>query len=151
MSAPSSTARFFETQAVLPTWVHSPQGASITLVGRSGEEHLSNVFIAKSCRGYFDDVVQFAFKRGLLDSDSHSSLFSALRSLAVPREKRVLLMRDFAPYSFSFQTYRLVGGEWRDSYNGGLIYYGAGDTGVDAPNFSVRIGPDLPEGWSINT
>jgi hypothetical protein len=33
---------------------------------------------------------------------------------------------------------------------GGLIYYGAGETGIGAPQFSVRLIADK-EGWEINT
>lgn len=38
---------------------------------------------------------------------------------------------------------------WRRWFNGGLVYFGTGDTGVDK-QFTVRVG-DTSEGWSIHT
>ena len=40
--------------------------------------------------------------------------------------------------------------EYARWFNGGLIYYGKGDSGVGEPQLSVRIG-DTSEGWSIHT
>jgi hypothetical protein len=37
------------------------------------------------------------------------------------------------------------------SFNGGLLFFGAGDDGVGSPNFSVRLGDNLQAGWSIHT
>lgn len=93
--------------------------------------------------GYLDEVLDFAEKRGLLDD-----LMGRLAYLAERGEKDKLtrLGKDWAPYSFTFQHFR---GD-QPWINGGLIYYGPGDTGVGAPQFSVRIG-DTREGWSVNT
>lgn len=93
--------------------------------------------------GYLDEVLAFAWKRGLSDQ-----FYSRLEYLAErgPNDKRTVLGKDFAPFSFTFQHFR---GD-QPWINGGLIYYGPGDTGVSAPQFSVRIG-DSKEGWSVNT
>lgn len=40
---------------------------------------------------------------------------------------------------------------WRFWFNGGLIFHGAGDSGVGAPTFSVRLGNCSRAGWSVNS
>lgn len=64
---------------------------------------------------------------------------------------RCNLFKDFAPYSFAFTIERkMPDGDFLFQFNGGLIYFGAGDSGVGMPQLSVKIG-DLDEGWSIHT
>lgn len=64
---------------------------------------------------------------------------------------RVTLFSDHAPYSFEFVVNRIApDGTERFLFNGGLLYYGRGDTGVSTPQFSVRIGA-TSEGWEIHT
>jgi hypothetical protein len=56
-----------------------------------------------------------------------------------------------APYSFYFvMECRRPDGTYAMWFNGGLIYFGEGDTGVGAPQFSVRIGT-TEEGWEVHT
>lgn len=80
-----------------------------------------------------------------------------------PEEQKTvcLLYTDFAPYSFGFTMYRLVSedGQKKEKrwFNGGLIYYGPGDTGVDGPQFSVSlegafgVGRANKHRWEVNT
>jgi len=63
-----------------------------------------------------------------------------LRSIG--KKRPVMLFKDFAPYSFLFDAGFIYGG---------MIYHGPGDTGVEFPTLSVRLGPDLSEGWSLHT
>lgn len=63
---------------------------------------------------------------------------------------RCRLMTDHAPHSFFFIMQRLADGTWHDWFSGACVWYGTGENGVGAPQFSVRLG-DLEAGWSINT
>lgn len=91
-----------------------------------------------------------------------------------PTKCLVLLGYDSSPLSFSVQWFwrkgktlwtpelcrshfKDYGPGWgwiEENYdrwlNGGLIFYGDGDSGVGGPQFSVRIG-STEAGWSINT
>lgn len=50
------------------------------------------------------------------------------------------LYTDMAPYSFGFTIYkRQQDGSLQRWFNGGLIYYGPRETGVDSPQFSVSL------------
>jgi hypothetical protein len=58
-------------------------------------------------------------------------------------------------YSFYFRMLKrqpdgLMPGSYAYWFNGGMIYYGPGDTGVGAPQYSVRLGA-TDEDWTINT
>jgi len=67
------------------------------------------------------------------------------------RETKCVLYHDFAPHSFGFDMMlRGKDGEWKRWYNGGLIFFGDGETGVGGPQYSVRIG-GTSCGWSIHT
>jgi hypothetical protein len=147
---------FSPTEPVLFEGTNVLHVAKPILVRASSTEQLNNVFVADSAQKRLLETVEFARGRGILGgagivSEPPNCLFQALQRLSIPKEKRVLLYNDFSQHSFLFQTYRETESGWVGSYNGGLIYYGAGDTGVSAPTFSCRIGSDLPEGWSINT
>ena len=94
--------------------------------------------------GYLAEVFAFADRRGIRDD-----LVGMLNYLAQrrPGDRRTRLGKDFAPWSFTFQHFR--GDEpW---INGGLIYYGPGDQGFGAPQFSVRMPNETKEGWSSHT
>jgi hypothetical protein len=69
-----------------------------------------------------------------------------------PTHTRCLLFKDWSPLSFGFlMELKQKDGSYKRWFNGGCIFYGNGDVGFDAPQFSVRIGNDLKAGWSINT
>lgn len=120
---------------------------------------------------YFESVKAFAKSRGLeaqlqekLDYLDHYACKDPNDPTddRAPDATRCLLFKDFAPYSFEFVMERKVNVagtkdedragtfEYRRWFNGGLIYFGAGDTGAGAPQLSVRIG-STDEGWSIHT
>lgn len=65
---------------------------------------------------------------------------------------RVTLYKD-GRRNFYFQIERKIPeeDEWEVILEGGLIYYGKGDTGVGAPQFSVRLGNEDREEWRVNT
>lgn len=88
--------------------------------------------------GYLDEVLAFAARRGLTDQ-----LMGCFERLDQAHSR---LFTDYAPHSFLFEEFL----DKPPTIHGGLIYYGPGDSGVGAPQFSVRIG-DTSEGWSIHT
>lgn len=95
---------------------------------------------------YMKNVLDFAKKRGILGDFMQRLQY--LNDYAGDRSKGCQLSKDFAPFSFNIVMLDAKGGRW---WNGGLIYYGKGDTGVEAPQLSVRIDSDLKEGWNINS
>ena len=63
-----------------------------------------------------------------------------------------LLYTDFAPLSFGFvMQLRQEDGSYKNWFNGGLIWFGPGDTGVGLPQLSVRLGDTSKAGWSVHT
>jgi hypothetical protein len=72
-----------------------------------------------------------------------------------------VLFNDFAPHSFEFVMLRVVteGEEKKEKrwFNGGLIYFGPGESGVSAPQFSVSLdgcfgtGKGNQHRWSVHT
>lgn len=95
-------------------------------------------------QNYFDSVMAFAKERGL--QNQLQEKLDWLGNYAGEGKTTCCLYKDFAPYSFEFVM--MKGDErW---FNGGLIYFGRGDTGVGMPQLSVRIG-DTDEGWSVHT
>lgn len=123
---------------------------------------LWSLYIVPQAEEHLARVAAFAHSRELLVSTPRTSwrcLEGVLRSLDDRTHTRTVLSWDFAPYSFSFQTYvwsRRNGmanarNEWDPATGGGVIYHGPGSDGVSAPEFSVHIGSGLSEGWSIHT
>ena len=110
---------------------------------------------------YFDKVVTFAKEKGLYESDNPDvqtlkRCFDRMNQWIENRPgTRVILFKDFAPYSFEFalQKNNKFGHEsgWSTIMNGGLIFHGRHDNGGDgsAPTFSVNLTP--VDGWSIHT
>ena len=109
------------------------------------KERFKTADLSRVADTYMEKVLTFAEKRGLLEN-----LQKKFGQMAFPtffgKPCTTRVSKDFSPYSFYFETYvgdRLV-------LSGGLIYYGPGESGVDAPQLSVRIG-DLTEGWEVHT
>lgn len=88
-------------------------------------------------------VKEFAAKRGLLEK-----LEEELARLDnwFGAKLKTTLFPDFAPHSFFFILEDAKG----VVMNGGLIYFGPGDTGIGGPQYSVRLG-ETTEGWSVHT
>lgn len=64
---------------------------------------------------------------------------------------KCLLFKDFAPFSFDFVMHvRQQDGTYKRWFNGGLIYYGPNQDGVNL-QFSVRLGDTREADWTINT
>jgi hypothetical protein len=111
---------------------------------------------------YFEEVIEFAKKKGLYESDNPDvqtlkRCFDRMNQWIEnrPGNIRVALYKDFAPYSFQFSLQKndKFGHEsgWTTIMNGGLIFHGSHDNGGDgsAPTFSVNLTP--VDGWSIHT
>ena len=117
---------------------------------------LSRVFISEHMVSHLLDALSFATARNLLWDDPNSrvrlSLGDGLKYLNANDDIRraVVLSGKDGQYGFSLSAYVWRSSAWAHSYNGGLLYYGSGDSGVGGPNFSVRIG-SVAEGWNIHT
>jgi Domain of unknown function (DUF4120) len=109
---------------------------------------------------YFEEVVAFAKKVDLYDTDSNASLKNRLDYLARYGGKkpdgtdktRARLFKDGAPYSFGFVIEAQDdNGEWNAWFNGGLLFHGPhdGHGSGSAPTFAVSLTPTT--GWSIHT
>lgn len=101
---------------------------------------------------YFNKVKLFAEKRGLAEQLQNKLDYLDTYAEHGDRGATICyLYSDFAPQSFEFEMMkRNDKGDYEHWFSGGLIYFGSGDTGVGAPQFSVRIG-NTNEGWSIHT
>lgn len=106
---------------------------------------------------YLEAVKAFADRRGPEIRKILEDRLSYLDGYAGKERTRCHLFPD-GPHSFNFLMERknetLSTEQGREIYdrwfNGGLTYYGAGDSGVGSPQFSVRLVADK-EGWEINT
>lgn len=99
-----------------------------------------------------EEVIEFAKENGLFDQFKDRVLehFQHYNGY----EHRVLLNKDFAPYSFGFSLYmqnREDPDKWDFWFNGGVIFHGPHDNGGDGgpPTYSVSLNPTI--GWSIHT
>jgi hypothetical protein len=103
------------------------------------------------CDLYLTDVKAFATRTGQLEQ--LDKLLDWLANYGgTPTHCRVLLSKDFAPYSFGFVIYRrFEDGTEREWMSGGLIYHGAHDGhGSGAfPTLAVTLSPT--DGWEIHT
>jgi hypothetical protein len=94
---------------------------------------------------YFDSVVKFAQEAGLYD-DLKKQLDFLSGFGGDPEKVECELYKDFAPQSFYFN---MMKGDKR-WFNGGLLYFESGDSGVGLPQLSVRIG-STKRGWEVHT
>jgi len=101
----------------------------------------------ESCKERLEKTKQFAKEQGLLDQ-FEGQLKHLERFFDNEGQGSAIcyLYNDHSPYSFYFEIER----SGRIVCNGGLIYYEKNDSGVDAPQHSVRINTDH-RGWQINT
>ncbi len=109
------------------------------------------------CEDYLKSVRKFAQETGQVDKlqDRLNYLARFACDPANPsgalEATKCVLFKDSAPNSFLFDMLKKGSdSKYRFWFNGGLIYYGQNDSGVGAPQFSVRVsGSD--SGWEINT
>ncbi len=111
------------------------------------------------CEEYLQSVREAADKLGL--RENLEEYLTDLETYACPLGEdqnvvdltytRCVLWKDFAPFSFYFiMEKKQKDGSYARWFNGGMIFYGAGETGVGAPQYSCRLG-STKAGWSINT
>jgi hypothetical protein len=98
---------------------------------------------------YLKEVVSDALELGLF-----SELAEGLSDLARQGDKEwvVKLYKDFAPLSFAFSAgrYDKESGEFKQVYNGGLIYQGPNVPGDGSfPSLSVSLHSNT--GWFVHT
>lgn len=102
---------------------------------------------------HYQNVLIFATETSQLEQLQEQLEY--LRSYAcheTPEDTRCELYKDFAPYSFYFVMYKKnkQTGEYQRWFNGGLLWFNNGETGVNGPQYSVRLG-ELTRGWQIHT
>lgn len=106
---------------------------------------------------HFTDIERFAKEVGALEN-----LRERLQYLGTYAQNggekitRCKLFKDWADLSFAFMIQILENGEWRDWFNGGLIYSGPGrPSNGSAPQMTVSLDPDAASGakhmWSVHT
>ena len=107
--------------------------------------------IHESAQAHFDNVKVFAERRGLTEKlQVRLDWLGDYACHGDTGKTKCILYRDFAPYSFEFvMLIRNKKGEYERWFNGGLIYFGKGDTGVDT-QLSVRF-DNSGEDFEIHT
>lgn len=104
--------------------------------------------------GKLDKVREFAERTGQTKSLQENLDYLGSYACNSGRQTRCLLYPDFAPESFFFRMELKQENEPDTEYKpwfvGGCIYFGTHDTGVGAPQFSVRLDTGK-SGWSIHT
>jgi len=110
--------------------------------------------IVDNTDGYLDSVREFAARTNQTEKLQKQLDYLGGYACNDGRQTRCLLYRDFAPQSFAFMMQLKREDEpcsaYRDWFNGGLIYYGAGENGVSDPQFSVRL-DSSSQGWEVHT
>ncbi len=100
--------------------------------------------------GYLDEVRKFAKK---INMDKQLQKELDYLSSYSGNDTRCILMKDFAPYSFTFLMQKEAkDGEYQDWFNGGLVFHGQHDSygsGGGAPTFATCVTP--MNGWSVHT
>jgi hypothetical protein len=106
----------------------------------------------ENCQEYFNQVKQFAIDNNLLENFEKTMNYLDTYAEGEERGKtRCKLYKDFAPNSFEFVMERRCNiGEYHFWFNGGAIFYSAGENGVSGPQYTVRLDCEK-SGWSIHT
>ena len=96
--------------------------------------------ISTEDKEYFDSVMVFASH----SIDRTIKFMGKLRQLNSGKRK-VVMFRDFAPYSFVWKE------DGPHGLTGGLIYFGGSEDGSGEPQFSVSLSGRTDERWEIHT
>lgn len=99
----------------------------------------------KATKARLQECINKAEEKGLIVNLMDK--LSYLEGYAGERSKGCRMYADRAPFSFEFVMLDANGARW---FNGGLLYYEAGDQGFGSPQFSVRL-VGTSEGWEIHT
>ena len=100
---------------------------------------------------YLVKVWEFAETTGQLDSLKKALEYAGGKTFFC-RPAKLVLFKDFAPFSFEFTIQYLNDeNQWVYGMNGGIIYHGKHDNGGDggAPTYSVNITPQ--NGWGVHS
>ena len=112
------------------------------------------LIVPEEIKEYFAEVKQFARDNRLVEAFDRDILRLHLYgcSWEDPDRCRVVLGRDFAPYSFTMVIeMRQADGSYKMLFNGGVIFHGPHDNfgSGQAPTFSVSL--DNRIGWQMHT
>jgi hypothetical protein len=105
------------------------------------------------CQEYLGEVRAQADKMGMRGSLEKQLEYLATYACHTDLENtRCDLFKDFAPLSFGFTMYVKdeKTGEYKRWFNGGCLFYNAGESGVSGPQFSCRL-DSRESGWTIHT
>lgn len=111
--------------------------------------------VRENCKAYLEDVKAFARRTG-----QHDRLQEKLVYLIRYGGKdsdgndkfKVVLDKDFAPYSFSLLWYlRAKDGSWEFCMEGGMIYHGPHDGHGSGATPALAVTLQPTDGWSIHT
>ena len=101
--------------------------------------------------GFIQDHLD-RFEAGLDEQFRFESQLEILNNGHREGSQRVLLFDDFAPLSFGFMVQvKDREGDWKDRYNGGLIFHGGHDSFGDGGPPSYNISLTAVHGWSLHT
>lgn len=109
--------------------------------------------IVDNTNGYLEEVKASTPAQEIKGHMSLTEMLAYLDTYANHRDTRCVLFKDFAPLSFAFtmEVRKSPEEEYRQWFNGGLIFHGDHDGGGDGgdPTLSVNLNP--MEGWSVHT
>ena len=120
-----------------------------------GDKEYGNVFVHETANDTFHKCVELATKIGKLynpnswNRDSFGDYMDYMEGYSgFPHYWK--LWKD-NEYGFYFNLFmRNEDKEWRMWFNGALLFFGKGDSGVSGPNFSVRM-DSSDSGWCMHT
>jgi len=110
--------------------------------------------VSENCINYLSETRDFAKSVGLLnDLEAQLSYLSGYACRDEETDRTICnLYPDFAPHSFYFvmELKNEETKEYNRWFNGGLIFFNAGESGVSGPQYTVRL-DSSKSGWSIHT
>jgi len=130
----------------IPSLIKSILDADLEARILVGGGHVAFTVVAKldkistEDKEYFDSVMVFASH----SIDRAIKFMGKLRQLNSGKRK-VVMFRDFAPYSFIWKE------DGPHGLTGGLIYFGSNEDGSGEPQFSVSLSGRTDERWEIHT
>jgi hypothetical protein len=105
------------------------------------------------CPEHLEAVRAFADQLGAAARQNLEDQLAYLANYGGAGKSVCRLIKDFAPYSFTFGMFRVPpdGGPPVYWFNGGLIYHGPGSSGGAYPTLAVDVSDDPKPHWSIHT
>ena len=110
--------------------------------------------VNEDCIGHLAEAREFAMDLGLLENLEGQLDYLSNYACGEEETNRTIcdLYTDHSPHSFYFvmNIKDKETGEYKRWFNGGLIFFNAGESGVSGPQYTVRL-DSSKSGWSIHT